>query len=150
MIEPVPGMAGSAVTARSGLMIAECAVRVEIDAAVIDAAADQEIVARGRTVCRCSLACSEAPNVVAWLAVRSIVPHGVAPQVLPLPGGQGIGLLFWSRMANCRGTRRSPGSAAGSRILQAQMIANCGLALLLHRSKSAALPSMWSCAKPRM
>src|SRR5215469_1849709 len=96
-------------------------------------------------------ACSDVPNVVAWLAVRSIVPHGVVLHVLPLPGGQGIGLLFVSRMANwlrkavVTGFGRGNASSCRHRGLM-----NCGLELLLHRSKSAPFPSRWSCAKPRM
>src|SRR5215831_20206208 len=99
MIAPLPGMIGLTVTVRSGLMNPSVLSALKLPTLRSMLPPTRKLLLWSNSLAVLA-ACREAPNVVAWFAVRSIVPYGVTAQGLPLPGGQGIVLLFWSRMAN--------------------------------------------------
>src|ERR1041385_962313 len=94
------------------------------------------------------VACRDAPTVTASVLVRSIVPYGTKAQVLPAPGGQGIGLLFWSRITNWLRNEVVIGLGRGDPAPSRQ--SRCGNdEALLQRSTSAPLPSRCACRKLR-
>src|ERR1700674_3942773 len=98
MIEPLPVIKGLLVIVRSGLINPSVLSALKLPTLRSMLPPNRKLLPWSNRVPLLT-AWSEAPNVVAWFAVRSTVPYGVALQVLPLPGGQGIGLLFVSRMA---------------------------------------------------
>src|SRR5437667_11119378 len=99
MVAPAPGIAVSLVIVRSGLIVPKVlsALKLTVLRSMLLPATKWLPWPKSSLVL---VACREPPSVVAWFDVRSSVPYAVAAQVLPLPGGQGIGLPFWSRKAN--------------------------------------------------